>query len=91
MRATFTLARAATVLARVETASGAVIANVARVRLAAGTRTVRWHGRVGRNALVHTGRYVFRVVATNQVGRMDLKQPFTVRRVASPGAGTPRR
>jgi hypothetical protein len=30
-------------------------------------------------------------VATNQVGRMDLKQPFTVRRVASPGAGTPRR
>jgi hypothetical protein len=91
MRATFTLARAATVLARVETASGAVIANVARVRLPAGTRTLRWHGRVGRKALVHTGRYVLRVVATNSVGRMDLTRPFTVRRVASPGAGSPRR
>ena len=91
MRATFTLARPATVLARVETGSGAVIANVARVRLAAGTRSVRWHGRIGRRSLAHTGRYVFRVVATNQVGRMDLKQPFAVRRVASPGAGSPRR
>jgi hypothetical protein len=77
------------VLVRVETPTGAVIANVTRGRLAAGTRTIRWAGRAGRT-LVHTGRYVLRVVATNSVGRMDLSQPFTARRVASPRAPAPR-
>jgi hypothetical protein len=89
LRATFTLSRPSTVLVRVETPTGAVIANVTRGRLAAGTRTIRWAGRAGRT-LVHTGRYVLRVVATNSVGRMDLSQPFTARRVASPRAPAPR-
>lgn len=91
LQARFTLARPSTVVARVETPTGAVVANVARVRLAAGARTVRWSGRIGRRSLLHSGRYVLRVVATNAVGKMDLAQPFTARRVASPGAGAPRR
>jgi hypothetical protein len=90
LRATFTLARPATVVARVETLTGAVITNVTRARLPAGARSIRWAGRVGRRTLVHTGRYVLRVIATNPVGRMDLAQPFTARRVASPRGPTPR-
>ena len=90
LRATFTLSRPSTVLVRVETPTGAVIANVTRGRLPAGTRSIRWAGRIGRTSLLHTGRYVLRVVATNVVGRMDLAQPFTARRVASPRAPNPR-
>jgi hypothetical protein len=89
LRATFTLARPATVVVRVETPTGAVITNVTRGRLPAGPRSIRWAGRVGRT-LLHTGRYVLRVIATNPVGRMDLVQPFTARRVASPRAPAPR-
>jgi hypothetical protein len=90
LKATFTLARPATVVVRVETPTGAVITNVTRARLAAGTRSIRWAGRIGRRTLLHTGRYVLRVIATNAVGRMDLAQPFTARRVASPSAPAPR-
>jgi hypothetical protein len=90
LRATFTLSRPSTVVVRVETPTGAVITNVTRARLAAGTRSIRWAGRIGRRTLLHTGRYVLRVIATNAVGRMDLAQPFTARRVASPRAPAPR-
>jgi flagellar hook assembly protein FlgD len=83
LTATFSLARAATVTARVETRTGAVIAVAARKRLGAGTRTLTWNGRVGRN-FAATGHYVLRVVAINGLGKTDLAQPFTVRRVAAP-------
>jgi hypothetical protein len=90
LTAGFTLARPASVVVRVETPTGAVITNVTRARLPAGTRTIRWAGRIGSRTLLHTGRYVLRVIATNAVGRMDLAQPFTARRVASPRAPAPR-
>ncbi len=83
LSATFRLARAATVTARVETPTGAVIAVAARKRLGAGTRTLTWNGMVGRRPAA-TGRYVLRVVAVNGLGKVDLAQPFTVRRVAAP-------
>jgi hypothetical protein len=81
LTATFTLARSATVTARVETTSGAVIALAARKRLAAGAQSLSWNGRVGRGA-AHTGRYVLRVIAVNELGRTDLAREFSVRRVA---------
>ena len=83
LTASFTLARAAVVTARVETPTGAVIAVAARKRLGPGARALTWNGRVGRRPAA-TGRYVLRVLAVNQLGRTDLAQPFTVRRVAAP-------
>jgi flagellar hook assembly protein FlgD len=82
LAATFTLARPANVRATVETAAGAVVAVPARLQLAAGTQTIAWNGRVSGNKLAHTGRYRFRVSAVNELGRTELLQPFSVRRVA---------
>jgi hypothetical protein len=79
LAASFTLARPATIRATVETAAGAVVAVAARAQLAAGPQTIAWNGRVAGKKLAHTGRYVFRVAATNELGRSELAQPFSVR------------
>ncbi len=81
LTATFTLARPATVTARVETRTGAVIAVAAHTKREAGPQTVTWTGRAGRR-LAHSGRYVFRVIAVNELGRTELTDEFTLRRVA---------
>ncbi|MGH3105031.1 MAG: phosphodiester glycosidase family protein [Gaiellaceae bacterium] len=83
LRAGFTLARAAKVTATVETATGAVITVAGGGSFEAGPATIVWNARVGRR-LVHTGRYVLRIRAVNEIGRADLTAPFSVRRVAGP-------
>lgn len=81
LTASFRLARPATITARVETRSGAVIAVATRARRSTGAQRVVWNGRRGRR-LAHSGRYVFRIVAVNGVGRTELTREFTLRRVA---------
>jgi hypothetical protein len=81
LRATFTLTRPARVTASVETSTGAVYAVVARRDLQPGTRTIAWNGLAGKT-VAHTGRYVLRISAANTVGRVDLRAPFLVRKVA---------
>lgn len=83
LAASFTLARPATVRATVETAAGAVVAVPARANLVAGPQTIAWSGRVSGNKLAHTGRYRLRIAAVNELGRTELAQPFSVRRVAA--------
>jgi hypothetical protein len=82
LNASFTLTRQSDVRVVVESAAGAVVAVAARVRLAPGPQTLAWNGRVSGGRLAHTGRYVLRVTATNELGKMDLAQPFSVRRAA---------
>jgi hypothetical protein len=72
-RASFVLTRAAKVTGYVETRTGSVVAVVGGRTLAAGRRSLAWSG-----PRVHRGAYVFRVVASNQLGRVELGQPFTV-------------
>jgi flagellar hook assembly protein FlgD len=79
LTASFTLARAARVTARVETRAGAVVTVASRKKLTPGQQTVRWNGRVGKRP-IRAGSYVLRVIATNDVGSMDLTRPFRVRR-----------
>jgi hypothetical protein len=81
LRASFTLTRPARVTVTVETATGAVLATPSRVNLAPGANTVTWNGALD-SGLAHSGRYVLRVRAVNEVGTMHLEAPFSVRRVA---------
>ena len=79
LTAAFTLSRPARVTVRVETRSGAVVAVASRKQLAAGAQALTWNGRAGSRP-VRAGTYVLRVIATNEVGSMDLTQQFRVRR-----------
>jgi hypothetical protein len=81
LRATFTLARQARVSATVATASGAFVRSLRSRSLPAGGRALAWNGRDARGLLVHTGRYVIRVAAQNELGTATLTASFGVRRV----------
>jgi hypothetical protein len=82
LRASFMLARGATMTVTVETVTGAVVATpVKEARLEAGANITAWDGRLG-ESLAHAGRYVLRVTAKSEVGSMNLTAPFTVRRAA---------
>ena len=70
--ARFTLTRAATVSAYVESANGVVLRRFARRSFRAGTRSVSWNGLVRRRPALYPGRYVVRVVAQNALGRSEL-------------------
>jgi Phosphodiester glycosidase len=65
--ASFRLARPAQVKVTVETRKGAVIRTLLARRLGPGSASARWSGRG-----LPRGRYVVRVVATNQLGRSEL-------------------
>ena len=78
--ATFRLAQPARVTATVESPSGAILGTLVRRELPAGTRTLRWNGRNGKNALAYAGRYVVRVRASNEFGPTQLSAFFLVRR-----------
>jgi hypothetical protein len=81
LRASFTLTRPARVTLTIETVRGAVLATPVRGAFEAGSSTLSWDGRLGRE-LAGSGRYVLRVQAENEVGTMDLDEPFGVRRAA---------
>jgi hypothetical protein len=78
--ASFTLVRAATITATVETARGVVVRVLARRTFAAGHRTVTWNGRNAADGLAYGGSYLLHVSATNELGRTDLTSPFRARR-----------
>lgn len=86
VQASFTLTRPAKVAATISSASGALFAVVARTTLDAGAQTIGWNGKAGRT-LAHSGRYTFRIAATNEFGRVELTAPFTVRRVTAAKGG----
>ncbi len=71
---------------RVETPLGTIVRTVTKRGLPAGRQTLVWDGRVGtkQKPLVHSGRYVARLIVTNQYGKAELSKPFTVRRVVGP-------
>jgi hypothetical protein len=80
LRASFTLAHAATVRATVERPSGAVVRTVLRRAFPEGPATIGWDGRDTSRTLAYSGRYVLRLRATNELGTVDLTRPFSVRR-----------
>ncbi len=80
--ATFTLTRPATVTARIETPTGAVVRTIGKTQAQPGTFTVSWDGVADSGGVVYSGRYVARVSAANELGTVDLTEPFTVRRVS---------
>ncbi len=78
--ASFTLAHPALVTATVETASGIVVRALARRQLDAGPQTVAWNGKNGVGKLAFGGSYRVHISATNDLGKVDLRAPFTARR-----------
>ena len=80
LSAAFTLARPAKVTVTVETANEIVVRVLARADLGAGTQTLTWNGRDGAGRLAFSGSYQVHVVATNDLGRVDLRAPFRARR-----------
>jgi hypothetical protein len=78
--ASFTLARAATVRAKILTAAGALVRRLPARNLEAGPQSVTWNGRDARGVRVRTGRYRIQVAAQNQIGTVELSAPLAVRR-----------
>jgi exopolysaccharide biosynthesis protein len=76
----YTLARPATVTATVETAGGIVVRALSRGPLGIGPHTLIWNGKNGVGRLAYGGSYRLHVSATNELGRVDLRAPFTARR-----------
>jgi len=81
LAARFRLTRPARVTGRVETRAGAVVAVLPTRQLRPAGHVLTWNGRTD-GRLVHSGSYVFRVVAVNELGRAELAAPFAVRRLA---------
>src|SRR5438093_3788620 len=69
--ASFKLARPARVVARIETSGGALVRTLPARSLPAGDATLSWRGR--------SGRYLFSITATNEVGSVELTAPFRLR------------
>lgn len=82
-RIRWTQARLARVKVTVETIKGTLIRIAALRRFEAGEQTVTWNGRLGTGKLVTGGRYVVRVEASNELGRVSLETKLLVRRAGS--------
>ena len=84
------LANSARVEATIETKTGVVVRKLKPRAAAAGALRLVWDGRSATGRPVHSGAYVARVVARNQLGRVELARPFNVRRIG-PVPTSPRR
>jgi len=80
LRATYTLAHPAHVNARIETATGVVLATLVDDEEQPGAQQVTWNGRDARGRVVFGGRYVLRVAAANDIGRTELTKTFSAQR-----------
>ena len=78
--ASFELAHAAQVAATIETAGQIVVRVLAHAQLDPGTHVYTWDGRDDAGRVVYGGRYQVHVSATNDLGRVDLRSPFTALR-----------
>jgi hypothetical protein len=78
LRASFVLARPAFVTVRVVRWSG-VVKTLARRPFAAGAAAVSWNGLRADGKRARPGAYTVRIVATNELGRVELVRPLVVR------------
>jgi FlgD Ig-like domain len=76
----FTLARPATVRARIETKNGVVVQTLTAAQLQPGPQQLVWDGRFPQGTTAYAGSYVAHVFATSAVGTSDLAVQFTFRR-----------
>ena len=66
---------------RIETTGGALVRDLSKgVGAQPGTVTVSWDGRTDRGVIVHSGTFVARVTAKNELGSVSLAAKFGVRR-----------
>jgi len=79
--ARFQVTHPARIVVRIETTSGVILKTLTSRAAEAGTVTVKWSGRTGRNVLVYSGRYVVHVTTLNEFGPANLSKPFSVKRV----------
>jgi flagellar hook assembly protein FlgD len=77
---TFELERASLVTVTIETAKEIVVRQLARKSMPAGSYTLTWNGRNSLGGLAYGGSYQVHVAASNALGRVDLRAPFTARR-----------
>ena len=80
VKATFTLARAASVTLRVETTLGTIVTTSPAASFDAGTQSLSWDGNTATGAPAPAGPYVVRVIVVSSVGTIDLSAAFTLRR-----------
>ncbi len=79
--ATFAVTRAATATTRIETTGGTLVRKLAvGTGVQPGTATVTWDGKTDKGVSVHSGTYVARMTAKNELGSVGLTARFTVRR-----------
>jgi hypothetical protein len=78
--ANFKLAHPAAVVGTISTGTGVLVRRIGPVKLAPGTRALRWNGRYRSGRLAYRGSYVFSVFAKNSYGPVTLAQTFGVRR-----------
>ncbi len=76
------LSRPAKVTLRIETTRGSLVRELAGGNRPAGALSLAWDARLPKGQVVHSGRFVAKLVAVSEVGTSDLAVPFTVRRVA---------
>lgn len=76
-----TLTRPATLTTRIETTGGALVRELSKgVGAQPGPATVAWDGRTDKGVVVHSGTFVARVTAKNELGTVSLTAKFGVRR-----------
>ena len=76
----FKLSRPATTTLQIETAGGTVVRTLPPQQLGAGRGLLRWDGTLAdTQTKAFPGSYVARVIATSDVGTMDLSAPFALR------------
>jgi hypothetical protein len=78
--ARFHLAYRARVIPSIWTTTGVVVRRLAPRTLNPGNRSIAWNGRFRNGRLVYGGKYLFKVVAQNPFGPVDLSQAFVLRR-----------
>lgn len=82
---TATLAREARIVATIETRAGVVVRTLATRRYPAGKLRLAWDGMLrGGRQRAFGGLYVVRLVARNELGRVELATGFAVQRIAGP-------
>ena len=77
------MTRAARVTVSVETTTGVVVRAYAARPYAAGDDSFTWSGVGAAGKVVPSGRYVVRVAAANELGRVAQTTPLQVRRTAT--------
>jgi hypothetical protein len=76
----FTLSRPARVALRIETRLGTIVKTFPARALSDGEQSLQWDAHLSKKTKAFPGSYVARVIATSEIGTMDLAAPFTLRK-----------